>query len=254
MQMTLLDLTQSVLSALDSDEVNSITDTVESQQVAKLIKNCYYDIIARAGLPEHMTVFQLDASGDNTIPTVMYIPEDIVNVRWIKYDKRTADDTVSKFSEVFPMDLETFIRRMHQMNADDTNVDTFTLTVDSNDMEMLAANFIGPSYYTTFDDNTVLFDSYDAAVDTTLQKSKTWAYGVKTLTWEEADDFVPSLDDNQFPLLLNEAKALAFSELKQITHPKAEQYARRAWVNLGKSKVRLNTISDFDALPSFGRK
>jgi hypothetical protein len=142
---------------------------------------------------------------------------------------------------------------MHQLNADDTNVESFTVTFDGNAMEFLCTNFVGPSYYTTYNDSTVIFDSFDAAVDTTLQQSKTWGYGVKTLDWQDSDDFIPTLDDNQFPLLLNESKALAFAELKQITHPKAEQYARRAWVNLGKSKYRVNTISDFEKLPSFGR-
>jgi hypothetical protein len=38
-KMTLLEMTQNILSAMNSDEVNSITDTVESLQVAEEIQN-----------------------------------------------------------------------------------------------------------------------------------------------------------------------------------------------------------------------
>ena len=42
MKMTLLDITQSILSAMDSDYANSIGDTVEAEQVATIVKETYY--------------------------------------------------------------------------------------------------------------------------------------------------------------------------------------------------------------------
>src|ERR1700742_1892795 len=85
MQVTLLDLTQNVLSSLDSDEVNSIGDTVESRQVAQIIKNKYYDIVNRVQLPEHEQLMQLDASLDAQSPVLMYIPDGVAEVMWLKY-------------------------------------------------------------------------------------------------------------------------------------------------------------------------
>lgn len=41
MRKTLLEMVQDILSEMDSDEVNSINDTVEAEQVATIIKNCY---------------------------------------------------------------------------------------------------------------------------------------------------------------------------------------------------------------------
>ena len=46
-KLTLLNMTQNILSEMDSDEVNGIADTVESTQVAHIIETMYYDLTAR---------------------------------------------------------------------------------------------------------------------------------------------------------------------------------------------------------------
>ena len=44
-KMNLLAMTQDILSDMDSDDVNSINDSVEALQVAQIIKTTYYNII-----------------------------------------------------------------------------------------------------------------------------------------------------------------------------------------------------------------
>ena len=56
-EQTVLQLTQNILSAMSSDEVNSISDTVESMQVATILQNKYYDIVSRDALPAHDQLF-----------------------------------------------------------------------------------------------------------------------------------------------------------------------------------------------------
>jgi len=41
MKMTLLEMVQEVLYSIGSDEVNSIADTVESEDVARLIRSTF---------------------------------------------------------------------------------------------------------------------------------------------------------------------------------------------------------------------
>ncbi len=53
MQMTLLELVQSIPSDLDSEDVNSISDTIEAEQIASVVRDTYYNIIAGRELPEH---------------------------------------------------------------------------------------------------------------------------------------------------------------------------------------------------------
>ena len=58
MKYTLLEMTQDILSNMSSDEVNSISDTTESLQVATIIKQKYFDLISRVNRPEHDQLIQ----------------------------------------------------------------------------------------------------------------------------------------------------------------------------------------------------
>jgi hypothetical protein len=93
MKRTLLDLTQNILSAMNSDEVNSIGDTTESTQVAEIIRTTYYNILGRAELPEHDKLFNLASSTNSSTPTVMFRPsEGVVKINWMKYFDTNPND------------------------------------------------------------------------------------------------------------------------------------------------------------------
>ena len=101
MNMTLLQMTQDILSSMGSDEVNSIGDTIESMQVANIIKNKYFDVINRADLPEHYKLFQLNPSLDFSSPVLMYVPSEINSIKWIKYFDTNVQDGASLQSSQF---------------------------------------------------------------------------------------------------------------------------------------------------------
>jgi hypothetical protein len=118
----------------------------------------------------------------------------------------------------------------------------------------LCQNNKHPEYYTLFDDYTVVFDSYQSEVDTTLDKAKTKGYGEKEPgDFLLEDSFIPDLDEKQFALLLSESKALAFLELKQIGHDIALRDSNRQWVSLQKNKGAVKP-NYFNELPNFGRR
>lgn len=254
MKYTLLELVQEVLSSMDSDEVNSITDSTESLQVAKVIRSTYFSILERANLPEHYGLVNLTASGDSTKPVQMTLPSDVNELLWLKYNKETATDTDLNMVPVDYMALPDFLSMTYMLSESDTNVDTMTHTAGAHSYTFMYRNDKAPDYYTAFDDGTLIFDSYDNTVDTTLQSSKTLGYARLVIPFTMSNTFTPDLDENQFNLLLNEAKALAWAELKQAQHAKAEQTARRGWVTLQKNKEAVDKRSFFDKLPNYGRK
>jgi hypothetical protein len=254
-EYTLLDYVQTILSSMDSETVNSYSDTVESVQVANVVKTVYNDIQARVDLPEHYTLFELTASTDAAKPVLMTRPTDVISIDWVQYNTITLTGVDPVFKDVAFLSLPEFLRRMNALTLSDTTVDTFDLTQNTDTITFLYRNDKYPQFYTTFDDRTLIFDSYDAAVDSTLQKTKTRAYGKKDQTFTLSDSFVPFLDRDLSTLLLNEAKVLAFNELKQTGHQVAHQWAQRGWTKVQQSSRGVDhKRTELDRAPYYGRK
>lgn len=257
MRMTLLEMVQDILSSMDSDEVNSISDTTESQQVATVIKNVYRDIISRGNLPENFEMFELNASLDPTKPTVMYRPEGAFSILWIKYDTRLLGDTEPRMTKIQYLEPSQFTDQVFTYR-DQNQSDVVRYYLDgpnNSSVEIVGLNNKAPSFYTSWDDETIIFDSYDSAVDGTLQKNKSIAYGEWEPTFQMADAFIPDLDPRQFSLLFNEAKAWAFAELKQTTHEKAEKQSRKGWITLQHQKESVPArYPNIKTLPNYGRR
>lgn len=251
---TLLELVQSILSSVDGDEVNSIDDTQEATQVALSVRDTYNDIVARLSPPEHYTLFELEASGDSSKPTLMYLPSTCLKLEWIKYNNYTTDEGIVQYVDVQSKDLNTFMLDMYNLRTSESNVGTFSHTIGADAIDFFYTNDAFPSYYTTFDDYTLVFDSYDSDEDTTLQKSKTVAYGLLSPTWTQSDSFIPDLDEKLFPLLLNEAKVLVHAEQRQVDHPVARRRARGHWIKTQQDKKAVQQGATLDQYPHYGRK
>lgn len=222
MKTTLLELVQSILSDMDSEAVNSISDSVEAQQVASVIEDTYYNIISNREIPELKRILTLTSLSDSTRPTHFKYPTNVKQVEEIRYNIAPSGSvTYRTIPYIEPLD---FISRQ-ATNEDATNIIQVT-DVDSTAVLLIRNNAM-PTYYTSFDDEHIVFNSYDALVDTTLQASKTMAYGTVYPTFSITDSFEPHLDDNMMPYLLAESKSVCFSLFKSGSDPKVEQAARR---------------------------
>lgn len=243
-------MVQNILSSLDGDEVNSISDTTEAKQVAEIIRTTYFNIVARANLPEHTKLFGLTASGDNDLPVLMYRPDEVANIEWIKYNVSEEIDasTYPEFRYVTILPHDQFLDMVQRFSTDDAAVETFEL----NNKRYFFKNDTQPTYCTILEDYQIIFDSYNSDVDTTLQESKTLCLGQVIPTFTMSDTFIPDLNDRQFPLLLAEAKSVAFLEMKQMDNPQAVLESRRQWRVAQKSKTLIKP-DYLDQLPNFGR-
>ena len=224
MKKTLLQLTQDILSDMNSDEVNSITDSLESLQVAQIIRSVYEEMIAAKNWPHLRTLMQLNASGDSDKPTHMKLPDDIKELVEIQYNSKKVGDTREKFELIEYMHPDAFIRHTNNRNSDNADVDVVT---DVSGVSLLIMNDKAPEFWTSFDDEWIVFDSYDSEVESTLQKSKSQCIAFRLPTFSVADNFTPDLPAEAFPALLAEAKSTCFLRLKQMPDQKAEQQATR---------------------------
>lgn len=253
MKYTLLEMTQRILGSIGGDEVDSYADTVESTDVSNIIKETYWYLVSRMDLPAHHTFFKLDASGDSTKPTLMTLPSDVLDVDYIKYSELSGTDVIHE--EVKFMELEDFMQMQLALKESETTVETMTISLDGTDFTFKFKNDNPPRWYTTTEDTNLMFDSYDSAVDSTLQSSKTLCYGKKIPTFTMSDSFIPKLDAQQFQLLLNEAKSQASIELKHIQNAHSDMRARKTFINTQRTKnnVPSSTPGIYKA-PRYGRK
>jgi hypothetical protein len=265
---------------MSSDEVNSIGDTVESLQVANIIKQKFFDLIARVPLSDLEGLVQLQSSTDPTKPVLMYVPDDVEHIEWLKYfdsdtvgtstsngfvhslnvDITSSGNSVPSLIPPGYLDVEIlsnldFINMVTDFNPQETNVKSFNYNqgVTGQNYTFYYKTDRTPQYCTILNNKYVVFDAYDSTVDTTLQTTKTMAWGRKTAQFLMQDSFIPPLNDEQFPLLFNESKLAAFFELKQQPHQLADREVKRGWSEVQKNKSVVNKPTYFDAIPNYGR-
>lgn len=221
-KMTVLDMTQDILSDMDSDEVNSINDTVEALQVAQILKSTYFNIIDGRDWPHLYQPFQLTASTTTARPTHMRLPDNIIDVSWVKYDCKELGETRDRVKSIVYKTPAAFQEILEQRDSTDLTV---TEVADPSGISLNVHNDRAPLYFTSFDNEYVVFDAYDIAVEDTLKTSKTSCYGKVYPTWTMSDSFIPDLPTQSFSYLLNEAKSTASLRLKQTPDQKAEQHS-----------------------------
>ncbi len=207
-KLTLLEMTQNILSAMDSDVVNSIDDTEESIQVAETVKESYYELCSIRDWPFLRTLTAFEGVYDTDNPTFMRMPTNMNKVLWVKYHGNNV-------TYMDPKDFKDMIDARTEL-ADVVSADGYILNAD-------------PQYWTTYDDNIVVFDGLNLAdeITDTLHESKSDVYGVVAPSWTHEDDFIPTLPEKMFPTLLADAKGSCFLNLKQQANAKEESRAKR---------------------------
>ena len=247
MKMSLLELVQDILNDLDSDSVNSIFDTVESEEVAQIVKTCYAEMIANRNWPHLRKLFQLEHSGDLTRPNYLKVPLDLKQLEFFKYEMQEEGNRLVQ-REVKFKHPDEFLHIISSRNSQDSKVSVIT---DYSGSKLLIRNDLPPTYWTSFDDLYIVTDSYDKTVDDTLKKAKTQCLGYINPTWNHVDDHIPNLPYEAFPALLAEAKSTAFVTVKQMANQKAEQKANRQQRWLSRKAWRTEGAVRFD---DYGRK
>lgn len=250
---TLLEIVQDLLASVEDDEVNSINDVESSQRVANIVKECFYEIVSAGELPEHWDFFELDTLSDTQAPTLMYMPENVTSIESLKYN--VSETGGVEYKEIRFLPLNEFMDRMYTLDDTEDNVLHYTKSYNGNTIDFLVLDDQMPQYYTSFDDDTIVFDSYLATTDTFLVKNKTLCYGQVLPVFELLDEYIPDLDPKQFSLLINEAKRQVFNEFRQSDNPLSAQRARRGWIRLQRDKRSVPfPYNNYNSLPDYGRK
>jgi|TARA_R110000744_G_scaffold160193_1_gene276487 hypothetical protein len=239
MKMTLLEMVQNILSDMDSEEINSLSDSNEAEQVALVIKTTFFSLVASRFIPEHAQILKLDSLSQSARPTHFAFPLRVKNIEFLDYNVSETSGGIDYRRTTYLTPDEFF----SISDGRDSLSSTVVKVADVNSgSTLLIRNDTMPSYYTSFDDETIVFDSFDSSFEATLQSSKTRGYGVKYPTFDVTQDgFIPDIDGTMFPYLLAESKSTAMSLFKSGVDPKIEQAAKRHKSYVQNDKHRLNT-------------
>ena len=246
---TLLEIVQEILVVIDGDEVNSIDDTIESTQVADIVRSTFQAMTSNRNWAHTKKLISFTPSGDTALPTHMIVADDVKELveNSVQYNKAKFGETRKKYLRVNYLEEEAFLRRMNGRNSDNNDIDVI---IDPSGVELLIRNDTAPEYWTSFDDKTLVFDSYDSEVESTLQESKVRARAFHMLSFTVVDNFIPNLPEEAFTALIEEAKSRTQVQLHQFNDPKAEQEATRQNNWLSRKQF---TLKGGFKYPNYGR-
>ncbi len=259
MKKTLLEIVQSIASDAESDEINDIDESTEARQIVNIVEQTYYDLRVALNLPEHDGPFKLDATGGTDFPVKMNLPSNVIDLQSLKYDCRELGATYPVFVPMYSVSLAEFTNRMYSLpESADSTIESSDVLINGDTFQFFYRNDEAPSYYTTTDDNSVIFNSYDSSVDNNLQQSKTFGFGRIIPTFTRSNSFIPALDADKFPLLIEEAKISVFNDLKQMDNKISMKRARAHMIRSqnDRQNVKKDTSygSPYDGFPNYGRR
>ena len=199
---------------MNSFPVNSLSDTEEALQVASILEDKFYEIQEKLDWPVNEDYMQLDTSAIADGPTTLKIPDDVDSVNHLRYD------TLS-LKHVTP---EVFITTaLDPSNADNENMELVQL---GQNVQGYVLNNKDPEFFTSFDDNIIVCDSYDLEKESKLVKSKSLAKVFKH-TVLVLDDTTPiPISKKMEPYFLAEVKSACFKKIKQQVSDEDERERR----------------------------
>lgn len=248
MKKTLLSLTQAVLNKMDSDEVNSIFDTVESTQVAEEIRDTFENMVT------YNTDYHFESFG--TLDSVANQAN--------HFNQLAIPDNLAEIYEIWVQDLaDTSQRYKLQYVSPGEFVDnmfkgTYTSTksatpVGQNGPRIPIPNDRYPRCFTSFDQKHLFFDAVPTDVMDTIWAQSVFVRGRFVPEFKMEDTFIPTLPAEAFPELLSDAIDACHVHFKGVSNSKAQRRVRKQMVkrNAHREKVsnKINNISG----PPYGR-
>jgi hypothetical protein len=226
-KMTLLEMTQNILSAMNSDEVNGIADTVESMMVAEEIRTTFRDIFTNHDDVIFEGLATLESPSNPATPNVLTLPANVQGLKWIKYKNYVQSDAPDvSYNDITYVEPEDFVRLIIEQPTPVTSVSVPILP--SSSVTYPINNQKAPKYFTILhDDQTLVFDSFESAHESFLTGSNSLAWATQYKTFNLADDFIPPCSAADFPRLLAEAKSSCFINIKEIANSNEVARARR---------------------------
>ncbi|QXN67705.1 hypothetical protein [Vibrio phage VP41s3] len=227
MKKSVIDIVQDMLNDTDGDEVNSIDDTAEATQAAYILRSTFENIITNSTIDFYRRGIQFDGVSDVLHPNYLKLPDNVQQLELVKYDCST--DERAQFKDIQYLYPDEFLDRQNRLDSTKDNVQKVR---DYDGIVYLVQTDKAPEFWTSFDDEYIIFDSFNKKVENTIHKNKTQGIAYVSPTFLLEDDYIPDLPADMFPYLISEAKAAFASKIRQA---RSEEDAK--WATLHRRRM-----------------
>lgn len=249
----LLEMVQLVGRSISSDEISTLGESIEADDIESVVLSVLEDITNRREWSWRQNQVRRGTPVGGTEVTSLELPDDCDTLQVLRYVNSTFDSPDRSYGEICYLFPEDFLALCEQQAAGVPG----TSTVLIGGAEIFVRNNMAPRFYTSFKQNVVTMDSYDAELDptgvTTANSLLTCVVGLDTSTAAGNPAYVPDMPTKFFSLWLQESQAAASQQLRKMPNERAEREARRTYVRL-LDLDRVSVESARDREVDYGRK
>jgi hypothetical protein len=246
----LIELVQDILSEADSDNVSQLSDTVESEQCARIIRDAFRTIVDVYDVKLSDQIQQLDATSTTT-PAAMTRPAGMYNIQSVRYDQVQSIGGDPIFQNVPYVTAEDFINRTSNRTLSDTTTQAMVIEGHS----VLIKNDRAPTCFTILGGyDTLVFDAVNLALETNLQSSKSIVYGTIKPELSLTTGATIDLPEGLFTCLRDQARVRFFELYKDGAPREMVRAARHSEVRAQRMRrITKNPVHN-NTGPNYGRK
>ena len=214
---------------MDSDAVSTYNETIESEQIALTAQEQYMELATYQRVPQFEQLTKLITPGSTPTGSILNIPALATDVYDIRYRHIDSNDNTTYRAMKF-LSKTDFLNQQLDLKVGEDNVEENTL---SNGVKIPFRTDKSPEYYTTFDDETIVFDSIDSIAEggNSIDGDNSLAIAYIIPEFELEDNFIPDLPIKLFPQYLDMIKEVNSYEQRQfgneIRTKKAERQSNR---------------------------
>ena len=231
----------------DGFRISTIDDGIESQQVASIAQKVFYDLNNDVfGNSQLESLVQLEALADSTKPNYLRLPDTAADIKHdaVMYD--ISDDVAEiEMKEIEYMTPLNFLDLIGTKKASTTN----QVVTDFGGYRMTIDNDAAPQYYTSFDDEYLVFDSFDSSVDSTLQSGKSGIITQLQRSFTQSDTYIIDFPEWFHTTYLNQVMAEASAALREEALPSIARLSRLGIIRARKK----NRIGEREHTINYGR-
>lgn len=244
----ILDMINDCLLDMGRGFVNDLGQTPEADRVENIYKSVYYQFLQNKLWPNKRQLVNLESLADLTRRTFLRVPEGVTKVDKISYNIGTSTDPIWRELTFYEPEKA---RRMFMDRVLGDAGNTTLVDVDGTDLVVYNDNH--PTWWTSFDDEYIVLDSYKQSVEDTVQGYKASAWAYVEPVWPQTKNDCVDIPERFVSAYEAKAKAVCYEKIKKEPSGSDVYFANKA-INRLQHEERINGREDAIPRKRYGKR